>query len=178
MRTMTYDKAMNRIAEVVKDNRDDLRKTRLQRRTEFTDLYGVPFYAESDENNEAKFYISVSPDLVYFMRFQFKIYVQELQASDDGDFEISINGIDITDYLTEQEDGDWIDGEGLYPTNAVEDQEDFYDLLDVATVMYNEGNEEEANKLLKPGFKPMKIAASSSFKVTMYLYMKYSVTGK
>lgn len=178
MRKITYAQALNRVAEVTKNNKDELRKSRLQRRTEFTDLYGVPFYAESDENNEAKFFVSVSPDLVYFMRFQFKIYVAELASSDDGDFEITMNGVDITDYLIEQEDGEWIDGEGLYPTNKVEDETDFYDLLDVATVLYNEGNTDDAEKILKPGFKQMVITASSPFKVTMYLYMKYSVTGK
>lgn len=178
MRYMTYAEALERVAEVTKDNRDELRKSRLQRRTEFTDLYGIPFYAESDEDNEARFYVSVSPDLVYFMRFQFKIYVQHLAASDDGDFEIRMNGVDITPYLIEQSDGEWIDGEGLYPSNAVEDETDFYDLLDVATVLYNEGNTEDAEKLLKPGFKTMVIKASSSFKVTMYLYAKYTTSAR
>ena len=178
MRTMTYDEVINRIAEVTRDNKEDLRKSRLQRRTEFTDLYGVPFYAESDSDHQARFYISVSPDLVYFMRFQFKLYVQDFGGSGDGNFKIYISGIDVTDYLVEQEFGGWIDGAGLYPTNDVEDSEDFYDLLDVATLLYNEGKTDDADKLLNPGFKTMRISADSSFKVTMYLYMKYSVTGK
>lgn len=178
MRYITYADALDKVAQVTKNSRDELRKSRLQRRTEYTDLFGIPFYAESNENNEARFYVSVSPDLVYFMRFQFKLYVQELQASDDGDFEIKMNGVDITDYLIEQEDGEWIDGEGLYPTNQIEDETDFYDLLDVATVLYNEGKTDDAEKILKPGFKTMVISASSPFKVTMYLYAKYSTNAK
>lgn len=174
------DDALNRIAEVTVDNKRELKKSKMQRRTEFTDLYGVPFYAESDENNEANFYISVSPDLVYMMRFQFKIYIQYLgiHGSGDGDFHIYMHGHDITDYLIEQEEGDWIDGEGLFPTNAVEDETDFYDIMDVAVVMHNEGREEAANDLLKPGFKQMKITADGSFKATMYLYMKYNTVGR
>lgn len=175
---ITFEEAMGRMAEVIGDNKSELEKSRMQRRTEFTDLYGIPFYAESDDKNEARFYISVSPDLVYFMRFQFKIYVQDLASSDDGDFRIYMSGVDITDYLIEQEDGEWIDGEGLYPTNAVEEQEDFYDLLDVATLLHNEGGTAESNKILNPGFKTMRIKANSAFKVTMYLYMKYSTNAK
>lgn len=183
MREITVENAISRVAERASDNATELRKSRLQRRTEFTDLYGVPFYAESvyNESNdvhEAKFYISVSPDLVYFMRYQFKLFIQKSAAPDDGDFHIVMNGVDITDYLIEQEDGMWLDAEGLYPTNAVEGVEDFYDILDVASVMYNEGNTDNVNKLLNPGFKTMKVTSTDSFKITMYLYMKYSVTGK
>lgn len=180
MRNIGIDEAINRIAERTSENRDSIRKSRFQRRTEYTDLYGVPFYAESDEKNEAKFYISVSPDLVYFMRFQFKLHIQESGSSGDGDFEVSMNGVDITNYLIEQADGLWIDGEGLYPTNGGSEDEDYYDILDVATVMYNEDGDSQANAraLLKPGFKPMKIKSSGPFKVTMYLYMKYSTNAK
>lgn len=178
-RRITYEEALNRIAERTNDNIRELRKTRLQRRTEFTDLYGVPFYAESDSNNEAKFYISVSPDLVYFLRFQFKL---EIKGTSSDDFEISVNGVDVSDYLITQHSGEWIDGRGLYPTDELEDDTDFYDLLAVANDIYNEGNNEEqtakANKILKPGFKEVVIKSDSSFKATMYLYQKYSVTGR
>lgn len=178
MRKITYDEALNRMAEVVSDNKKELKKSRYQRRTEFTDLYGIPFYAESDSNHEAKFYISISPDMVYMMRMQFKIYIQSLSGSGDGDFHIYIAGHDITDYLIEQNEGDWIDGEGLYPTNQVEDETDFYDIMDVANVIYAEGDQDAGNDLLKPGFKQMKITADSAFKATMYLYCKYSVVGR
>lgn len=175
MRTIGIDEAINRIAERTAENRQELRKTRMQRRTEFTDLYGVPFYAESDSENNARFYISVSPGLVYFMRFQFKLYIQD--AADDAEFKLYMSGIDLTEYLTEQEDGEWIDGNGLYPTKDAEDALDYYDILDVATLKYNsdeEGDHDDADKILSPGFKTMRIESDSPFKATMYLYMKYS----
>lgn len=179
MRKITYEEALNRIAERTNDNIKELRKSRLQRRTEFTDLYGVPFYAESDSDNKATFYISVSPDLVYFLRFQFKL---EIKDTTSDEFSISVNGVDVSDYLITQHSGEWIDGKGLYPTDELEDDTDFYDLLAVANDIYNEGNDEEhtreANKLLKPGFKEVVIESDSSFNVTMYLYQKYSVTGR
>lgn len=178
-RRITYEEALNRIAERTGDNLRELRKTRLQRRTEFTDLYGIPFYAESNNNNVARFYISISPDLVYMMRFQFKL---QIRGTSSDNFKISIDGVDIEDYLIAQHEGEWIDGSGLYPNDALEDDTDFYDVMAVATDIYNESATEEktkdANKLLKPGFKEVVIESDSSFTVTMYLYQKYSVTAR
>lgn len=177
MRMMTIDEALNLVAEVAGDNKREMLKSRFQRRTEYTDLYGVPFYAESDENNEAKFFISISPDLVYMMRFQCKIYITGYEGDGD-DFTIELAGADITDYLIAQQDGDWIDGDGLFPSNAVEDETDFYDIMEVASVLYAEGDEDTANDLLKPGFKQMVISSDAPFSVTMYLYCKYSTTAR
>lgn len=224
---LTYEDVLNRLAERTTENTSQLRKSKFQRRTEFTDLYGIPFTAQGDAENPAKFYISISPDLIYFLRFQFKLHIQPFATSMTGatgsatvevnnkslsvsgssispnphnhttephthnvikgmayahttsdDFTITIHGVDITDYLIEQQDGDWIEGEGLYPTNRIEDETDFYDLLDVATMLYNEGREEDAEKLLSAEFKEVSISSDSPFAVTMYLYMKYSVTGR
>lgn len=204
---ITYEEALNRIAEVTVDNARELRKSRYQRRTEFTDLYGVPFTVMGDGDNPAKFYISISPDLVYFLRFQFKLQIQGLMSTVTGsyvredemeesgyisgvtygihtipntsdNFTIKIHGVDITDYLIEQQDGDWIEGEGIYPNNQNVDDTDYYDVLSVATIMYNEGRTDDAEKLLKPEFKLVEIDSDQPFQATMYLYMKYSVSGR
>ena len=239
MRKISYEEALNRIAERTNDNIRELRKSRLQRRTEFTDLYGVPFGGQSDSDNAVKFYISVSPDLVYFLRFQFKLHIQSYKSSVTGvsgssgtisgtqlevdpiilnntstakthidgvkpnshthsfeggsgsveygshsistssdTFTIKINGVNVTDYLIAQHEGEWIDGEGVYPNKQNIDNDDFYDIMAVATELYNEGNDDDADKLLKPGFKLVEIASDAKFRATMYLYCKYSVTGR
>lgn len=233
---ITYEEAIYRIAERTYDNTKELRKTRLQRRTEFTDLYGIPFMVQGDDNYDGEFYISISPDLVYFLRFQFKLQIHAFESTVKGinggslsigstslenapsvmsntstlesgidpnphshtassgastpdygikkfttgadDFAVTIDGIDVTDYLIEQHDGDWIEGEGLYPSNQLDGKEDFYDVLDVATMMYNEGREADAEKLLRPGFKKVVISSDTKFRATMYLYCKYSNMGR
>lgn len=174
-RRITYESALNMVAERTSENSEELRKSRLQRRTEFTDLYGVPFYAESDSYNKAEFYISVSPDLVYFMRFQFKL---DIQNTSSDEFTVKINGVDCTDYLISQHDGEWIDGDGIYPTDDTDDETDYYDVMAVATDIYNEDNDDDANKLLNPGFKRVVITSDASFSAVMYLYCKYSVVGR
>lgn len=241
---ITYAEAIQRIAEKTYDNTRELRKSRLQRRTEFTDLHGVPFTAQGDATHPATFYISVSKDLVYYLRYQFKLHIQPmvstvadvtgelssigstsletdvdmsivnntstLDVAGDGvspnphrhsatgsidsvgygvtyihttsdNFSISIDGVDITDALIEQQDGDWIDGEGMYPSNRDKDETDYYDVLDVASLLYNSSDEDDwddADKLLSAGFKEVQISSDAPFHVTMYLYLKYTTMGR
>ena len=183
MRSIGIDEAINRIAERTVETRQTLKKSRFQRRTEFPDNYGVPFYAESqyiDGRHRARFYISVPPKYTYLLRFQFKLYVSTLATSDDGNFEVSVQGVDITDLLIEQQDMEWIEGEGLYPSNELEDDEDFFDILDAANVLYSLGDEDsvaDSDKILKPGFKRMEISADAEFSCTMYLYTRYGREG-
>lgn len=227
---LTIENAIQKIAERTVDNTRDLRKTRLQRRTEFTDLYGIPFTAQGDANAPATFYISISPDLVYYLRFQFKLAIQPFTSTvsagtraaevnvktrslsgsvsgstvnitpnphDHGtdphthevvsgltmthttatDFRVKIHGVDITPYLMEQQGGSWIDGEGLYPGKELDD-DSVYDVLDVATVMHNEGRAADVEKLLKAEFKRVEITSNSPFMATMYLYLKYNNVGR
>lgn len=91
-----------------------------------------------------------------------------------ADWRVVIDGIDITAYLIEQHDGDWISGEGVYPNNRLEDVEDFYDILDVASVMTAEGKTTEREKLLSQRFKKVQIYSDAPFGVDAYLYLKFS----
>lgn len=231
---LPIENAIQRIAERTVDNSRELRKTRFQRRTEFTDLYGIPFTAQGDAHNPAEFYISVSPDLIYYLRFQFKLDIQPFTSTvsagtraaevdvkarqltaqtNEGsrnvtiapnphdhetephshevvsgltlthttadDFRVKIHGVDITAYLMEQHGGSWISGEGLYPSEGTGlTDDDVYDILDVATVMHNEGNTTDEEKLLVPEFKKVEITSNAPFQATLYLYLKYSNMGR
>ena len=87
---------------------------------------------------------------------------------------VSIHGIDITDYLIEQHDGDWITKEDIYPTNRLDGVEDFYDILDVASVMYEEGRTDDAKKIIVPELKKVEIASDAPFSVAAMVYIKHS----
>ena len=203
---MTYDEILQRLAEKVTDNTRELKKTRYQRRNQVTDLYGIPFSAQGDANTPASFYISVTPDLIYHLRLQFKLEIKPFATTVKGgtesvtvtvndrslsvsggdispnphdhttdahthnlikgmamehttadDFEIHVAGIDITPYLMEQQDGEWIEGEGIYPSSGLDEADDFYDLLSVASLMHAEGDEESAELLMKSGMKKVEI---------------------
>lgn len=99
------------------------------------------------------------------------------------DWQVLIAGVDITPYLLEQqdiEDGvlfDMSDGqtEKVFPNRRLsEDVENFYDILDVASVMNAEGLTDERDQLLKPEFKKVEIRSNAPFGIDAYLYMKYS----
>lgn len=86
---------------------------------------------------------------------------------------VECEGIDITDYLRAQcvENGwTWINGEGVFPSTELEQS---FDLLEVACDLKAEGREDDANKILRQGWKPITVAANAPFYATMILYLKY-----
>ena len=89
---------------------------------------------------------------------------------------VHIHGVDITPYLIEQHDGDWIDmsdgdTEAVFPSNAMDD---FYDILDVCSMMTADEDYENRDKILQPEFKKVEIISDAPFGVDAYLYMKYA----
>lgn len=208
------------------------------------DLYGVEFTHNGDALHPATFYVSVSPDLVYYERFAFKFIIEPFSSSvssvniqseamtigetslalsggngsrivngtstveemsvgsiqpnphthetsggtvsgsvnygikkistASANWRVKIHGVDITPYLIEQHDGEWIDGEGIYPSNRVDSKEDFYDILDVACMLNAEGRTEDRDKLLAPEFKKVEVLSDAPFSLTAFLYLKYS----
>lgn len=200
MSRMTYERALGIVAERTYFNRRDIRQKNVQRRNQVVDLYGVPYYARSNDENEATFYISVSPDMIYYNRFQFRLAVHE---AGESMFHIYIDDLEITDYLKEQqgisEDESLIDGEGLYPidlnnsdpetADLTQEDDDFYDILDVAqaiqaiadTKTTQEEKDEWENKrakMLKAGWKRIRVTSGEPFELTMFLYLKYSHTNR
>lgn len=184
-KTVTIDEYLNMLSEKVVDNSQQLKRSVHQRRNGMEDLYGVCFSAHATEEPltpdryEAKFYISLSPDYVYLHRFAFKFVimpsiVEDEDPSEGRDWRVAINGIDITSYLIEQQDGNWIEGEGIYPNNRLDSLEDFYDILDVVSVMIAEGEETKPQLIISPLFKPVTISSKKPFSVDAYLYLKYS----
>ncbi len=221
-----FEEALMRVAERTLDNRYQLNRSKMQRRTKFSDLYGIEYLRQGDANNPATFYISVSPDFVYYERFALKLQIMPFVSTVTGgtgnatvdvnpttladgspvlpnphdhttqphthniikgvtftnvtssNWGVRIHGVDITDYLIEQQDGAWIDGEGIYPNNRLDDLEDFYDILDVACVLDAEGRTADVNKLLTPEFKKIEIYSDAPFQVAAMVYLKYSMTNR
>ena len=184
---VTIEQYMNMLSERVVDNSKRLERTVHQRRNGMEDLYGVCFTANASLHSgvyRARFYISLSPDYVYLHRFAFKFVimpsiVEDEDPSEGRDWKVLIANRDITAYLKEQQDIDPADplfsGEGVYPNNQLgDDIENFYDILDVVSVMIAEGNEDDAEAIMKPVFKPVDITSKKPFAVDAYLYLKYS----
>lgn len=85
-----------------------------------------------------------------------------------------IDGIDITPYLIAQHDGEWINGQGVYPTNRLESVEDFYDILEVCDVLTDEGEIGKREQILASTFKRVDLLSDAPFGVDFYLYLKYA----
>lgn len=219
---LTQEEALVRVSERVAENKKRIDRSLKQRRNQVVDMYGVEYTRQGAENAPARFYISISPDMVYLERFEFKLIIQPFITTSGGigpasldltgvgterkesvtpsevadmlditpnphthtlssgitpivttadDFRVRIEGIDVTPYLMAQYGGDWIDGEGVYPSlNIGED----YDILEVASDLVGEGRTADADKLVRSGYKSIEISASGTFGVTLVNYLKFS----
>lgn len=90
---MTIDQAINVLAERTYENKRDLERKNLQRRNAVVDIYGERQYANS--NGQATFMVSISKDMVYLERFQFKLMLTGLTIPVDT----SASGITTTTSL-------------------------------------------------------------------------------
>lgn len=230
---LTQEQAIQRLSERLYDNTRNLREKDRQRRQTFQDMYGFEMTRQADANNPAQFYVSITSDMVYMERFEFKIIIQPFASYANGmematvdvnptsltvgntsltdnnnaitpnphnheitpnphdhstvphthnltqgitlthttasDFRLYVEGIDVTPYLMAQYDGEWIDGEGVYPTMSVIDN---YDLLEVACDMVAEGKYDDAYKIVHAGFKPVTLTSNAPFQATIVTYIK------
>lgn len=199
-------RALNILAENVYNLKRKQRRSNLQRRNGNVDIYGYEFYRQGDVNAPAEFGISISQDLVYFERFEFKLIIQpfistvadggmssvDLEINNDQitpnphthaltggisatasattGYRIEIEGIDLTAYFMAQYDGEWIDGEGIYPKDDLSN----YDVLKACGYL----SADDRHKILSPGYKKVKIYADAPFNVTLVNYLKYSHRGR
>lgn len=83
---ITFDRAINRLAERVADRTLESRRNQLQRRNQVVDVYGMEFTRQGDVSSPATFYLSISPDLIYYERFEFKIIIESfaIPVASDG----------------------------------------------------------------------------------------------
>lgn len=86
---------------------------------------------------------------------------------------VAIDGEDITAYLIAQHDGEWINGEGVYPSEELGQPKDFYDILEVCDVLTDLGRIAMRDKILESKFKRVDIYSDAPFGVDAYLYLKY-----
>lgn len=182
-RIVTIDEILNGLSERTRDNTRQLRHSNTQRRNGMEDLYGIGFSASGDGEKSSNFYISLSPDYVYIQRFAFKFVIEPFEGTAPTSWQITIAGVDITPYLEEQQGSSPLFTDaGIYPnSDLTEYQENFYDILDVCSVMIAEDTEESienAKKILKPKFKKVEIKANAPFNLDAYLYLKYSNTNR
>lgn len=73
---ITQNEAIERIAQRTAYNTKDIKQKNRQRRHQVVDMYGVEYTRQGDGGSPATFYISISPDMVYLERFEFKLIIQ------------------------------------------------------------------------------------------------------
>lgn len=188
------DKALNILGERTIENRQMLKQARRQRRTEYTDIYGVPFKTEKTEGGNERFrcHLFISTDLEYWERFQFKLRVTSDSQINPNSFKFKIarindegtetDPIDISEYLIEQHGEEaWVGADNesdYYPTEDIGDENadstDFFDVLDATSLMWESGNTSDVHKILDAGTKIITMDANVDCNITFIPYIKYS----
>lgn len=88
------EESISKIAEKVYDLIKYRDTSLTQRRNLVTDMYGVEYTRQATADHPAEFYISVTPDLVYLERFQFKLIIAPFQTSTGS---VTMNSISISE---------------------------------------------------------------------------------
>lgn len=192
---ITLSNAVGKIAERTVDNSQKWRQSLRQRRSEYVDIYGVPFNFEpvNDAGTKLQAHIYISTDLEYYERLQFKLVVKSSQSIDADHFIFKYGHIadeddnprlvDCTDYLIAQHD-DWVSGSGYnyFPSEVDNDETDeaadFYDLLVVCSDLMAEGKSAYKNRITRAGSKLAQIESNVPCQVQMLLYCKYSTVNR
>ena len=156
-------RAINLLAETVHDIKEKQRYNSVQRRNQTVDMYGYELTGHGTASSPATIGISVSQDMIYYNRYEFKIVIENSSSSS---FQIKIGGIDLTPYFQAQFNGAWIYGNGVYPNKGTAN----YDVLKATGYM----SDSERNKILEPGYKEVQVIGNGDFDLKLYNYMKYS----
>ena len=88
--------AIERVAARTARNSQDIAQKKKQRRYSVVDIYGTEFTRLGDVNAPARFYISVSPDMVYYHRFEFKLIIQPFTTTVSGGTDAVVVAVDDT----------------------------------------------------------------------------------
>ncbi|GCF92511.1 hypothetical protein NRIC_04020 [Enterococcus florum] len=72
---MKRDKVFERLAAHALARKEENQQQSLQRRNQVVDLFGIEHKSQGDSAHPATFYISITPDLIYLERFEFKIII-------------------------------------------------------------------------------------------------------
>ena len=92
---LTTEEAVEKLSQRTYNNTEDRLQKNLQRRSQVTDLYGVEYTRLGGNGLPATFYISISPDMIYLERFEFKLIVSPfvaMTASGLSNATIEVNG--------------------------------------------------------------------------------------
>ena len=176
---LTQEQFVSRIAERTVDSKQLLSQDMKQRRNQVVDIQGVEYNRSvvttpGFPKPIASIPIIVTPDLVYWERFAFKLNVFGASQGVSG-VRIILDDIDISPYLAAQYDS-WIDDVGVFPTREAEKD---YDILRAASLMVADGMSGLANHMLRPGYKALGIEADHQMNVTLILsHLKYSHTNR
>lgn len=143
-----------------------------QRRNQMTDQY-VRYYAGGFNGTPARVRIPISTDIINYSKWEMKIEINPyingsgtFTPTTATQYQLYIDGVDMTAYFKLQYHGYWLHGNGIYP-NA---QMSTYDVLSACKYM----SDEERQTVLKPGYKIVELFGDGNFTMAIDNHLKYN----
>lgn len=187
---LSQEEYIDKIAKRAIATKKVVSRSLYQRRNQVTDINGLYFYAQGGGAYPAETRISISKDMVYLQRLEFKVIISPFMGTGGvspeiipvpvtaSNFKVKIDGVDVSPYLAAQHNG-WISGEGIWPSD---DDDKRYDLLEAICDIWSERSDEQKlkdyKKLTKPGYKKFQITASSLFSSAFQMWCKFPNTNR
>lgn len=165
---LSQSEYINKIARRTAENKELLDLSLRQRRNQVVDLPGVEFSRIGDPDTSSTFFVEISTDMIYIERFEFKVRIED---SNSNSFRILVDGVDVSPYLMAQYGGNWITGNGVFPSIHPNQN---YDIIQVASSLYLEGRGDLGNAIIRPGMKSITISGNGTFTPTISTWRKYS----
>lgn len=102
---ITVQDAIYRLSEQTQTRKIENNQASRQRRNQAVDLYGIEFNSQGDTNTPANFYISLSTDMTYIERYEFKINILPFKMPVAGGGSVTpstvtVNGTRLTNTAT------------------------------------------------------------------------------
>lgn len=202
-RNAIYD-VINRNAEKADSNYRHIGNVQLQRQNGTVDIIGAAETSTGTSRRGAEFMISISPDKIYFERFQFRLHIAEPFVPEDTslelppgtfvpmsgivafggstepdeqatEFTISINGYDITSLIIEEYGSEvWPSESNGRTIGYFPAIRGFFDLLRIASI----APENIAREILSARDNRIILHGNGIFEATYYNYIKYNYTNR
>lgn len=120
-------------------------------------------YVGTSNGGTCQIWLSISPDMMYIERWEFKLIVE---SGNFSDLRMKMDGRDFTAELKAQFPTP-VTKPGIYPDSSVNNR---YDLLEAFSVLSNE----EREPFLKQGYHNLEFVATSDFTIKIREFKKYS----
>lgn len=137
-----------------------------QRRYLVTDDFDKEYSTVANDDVTGLIYLSISSDMTYIERWEFKMIVERETEADFETLRIILDEVDLTNAFKAQFPN-WVTGTGMYPDETVNNRYNILEAIDTIP-------EAQRTAILKQGYHKLEFVANGLFSVKIREFKKYA----